>query len=240
MTAGWQLKGSEREKYVAGMFDRIAEPYDRLNRLISLGRDQRWRRSLIQMAGVQPGHIAVDLGTGTGDLGLALADVVGSTGRVIGLDLSASMLRIAEQKRERTPWYTVHQASAAATGVPDEFADVVTMGWVLRNVGDRPEVYAEVMRILKPGGTFVCLDMSRPDGLVAKAGFWTYRHGLLPILARMGGGDGKAYDYLAGSTDAFPRARELSAEWERHGFHDVRFKRLMMGALAIHLGRKPS
>jgi demethylmenaquinone methyltransferase/2-methoxy-6-polyprenyl-1,4-benzoquinol methylase len=222
------------------MFDRIAGPYDRLNRVISLGRDQKWRRSLIKMAGVKSGDLAVDMGTGTGDLGMALAEVVGPNGCVLGLDLSFSMLRIAQSKREAAPWYAVHRASAAATGLHSGIADVVTMGWVLRNVGDRLAIYQEVLRVLKPGGVFVCLDMSRPQGWFARAGFWTYRHGLLPVLARLGGGDGQAYDYLAGSTDQFPLAKDLAIEWTENGFESVQFRRLMMGALAIHLGRKQS
>lgn len=240
MTSGWKLKGTERERYVEGMFDRIAAPYDRLNRLISLGRDGSWRRELVRQAELRPGDTAVDLGTGTGDLGLLLARAVGPGGRVAGLDLSAAMLRVAQAKGSAAPWYSLYRASAAATGIEDGVADAVAMGWVLRNVGDRAAVYREVLRILKPGGRFLCIDMSRPRGLLSRAGFFVYRHSLMPVLARLGGGDAGAYRYLAGSTDRFPGAAELAGEWRAAGFADVTFKPLMMGSLAIHRGVAPA
>ena len=234
---GHELTGVARERYVESMFDGIAEPYDRLNRVISLGRDPGWRARAVAMSGAQPGDRVADLGCGTGDLAIDFADHVGETGRVAGLDLSPGMLAVADRKREGTrPWLTLHRANAQSTGLPDAWADVVSMGWVLRNVGDRPAAYAEVQRVLKPGGRFVCIDMSRPRGLFSRAGFWAYRHVVMRGLIRFAGGNNTAYRYLARSSDGFPDGPALAEELKAAGFEDVRWRGLMLGALAIHVG----
>lgn len=238
---GSLLTGREREAYVAGMFDRIAPAYDPLNRVISLGQDLKWRRIALQQAKVQPGMSTVDLGTGTGDFFILLTEAVGDQGKVVGIDISPNMLEGARRKaEERFPGksHDLRQGGADATGLPDASADLVTMGWVLRNVGDRQAVYREVLRILKPGGAFVSIDMSQPDFAPVRWGAALYMHLVMPILIRGFGGDRSAYNYLAKSTDRFPRKRELAAEWTQAGFEDVRTTSFMMGSIGLHLGRK--
>jgi len=219
------------------MFDRISGPYDRLNRVISLGRDARWRRVAVELSAAQPGDRVADLGTGTGDLGLAFAGRVGPEGRVAGLDLSQGMLDVARAKRDEQniPVYSLHRATAASTGLPDGWAEVVSMGWVLRNVGDRLSVYTEVRRILRPGGRFVVVDMSRPRGMFRRTGFWMFRHMFMPLLALISGGDRAAYRYLASSTDHFPDGPGLAEELRSAGFENVAFRPLMLGAIAVHV-----
>lgn len=234
---GWELSGVDRERYVERMFDGIAKPYDRLNRVISLGRDRRWRAVAVEMSGVRPGDNVADVGCGTGDFSFDFARAVGQEGRVVGLDVSPGMLEVAAVKRAEAdvPWLTLHRANASATGLPDGWADVVGMGWVLRNVGDRAPVYVELQRVLRPGGRFVCIDMSRPSNPVSRAGNWVYRHLVMPILARFAGGDRSAYRYLASSTDHFPDGPALAAELSAAGFTDVTWRPLMMGSLAVHV-----
>ncbi|MAB87837.1 MAG: ubiquinone/menaquinone biosynthesis methyltransferase [Planctomycetota bacterium] len=234
---GWELTGTDRERYVERMFDGIAKPYDRLNRVISLGRDRRWRAVAVEMSGVRAGDNVADVGCGTGDLAFDFARAVGESGRVVGLDLSPGMLQVATAKHAASdvPWLSLHRANAAATGLPDAWADVVGMGWVLRNVGDRAPVYKEIQRILRPGGRFVCIDMSRPGNPVSRLGNWMYRHLAMPVLARFSGGDRSAYRYLASSTDHFPDGPDLAAELAQAGFKDVTWRSLMLGSLAVHV-----
>ena len=197
------------------MFDKIAAPYDRLNRLISLGRDRAWRATAVRMAGIGPGARVVDVGCGTGDFILAALEAMRGEGRVVGLDLAPKMVEIARQKTARIPGgasVELRTGNAAATGVPDGWADAVTMGWVVRNLGDRRASYDEVMRVLKPGGRFVSLDSSRPASAFMRAGFSVYLHGVMPVLVRLCGGDREAYRYLAASTERFLTAKELAAE----------------------------
>ncbi len=241
--SGAELSGDAKDRFVAGLFDRIAAGYDRWNRLLSLGRDLAWRRQALRFAGVQPGWRAVDLGTGTGDLYLLLREAVGPTGSVIGIDVAANMLELARTKAEaRFPDQSpdLRQGHAGATGLPDASCDVVTMGWVLRNVGDRQAVYREIQRILAPGGTFLIVEMSQPGFPPLRWSSGVYLNVVMPWLVRWTGGDATAYRYLAESTAAFPSKQELADEWRQAGFEDVAWRSRMLGAIAIHRGRKPA
>jgi demethylmenaquinone methyltransferase/2-methoxy-6-polyprenyl-1,4-benzoquinol methylase len=108
------------------------------------------------------------------------------------------------------------------------------MGWVVRNLGDRPKAYAEILRILKPGGRFVCLEVSRPDSTLARAGFSVYLRAVMPLMVGLTGGDRRAYRYLAESTARFLSAKELASELEVAGFESVTWRSLMAGSMAIH------
>ena len=237
---GARLSGRERETYVGEMFDRIAVPYDRLNRVISLGRDRAWRQRLVAGAACRPGSCVVDLGCGTGDLALAFAASPGV--EVVGVDLSKGMLRRAHAKARGglAPGARFVRGNAQHVPLPDAWADVVSMGWCLRNVGDRPAVYREVLRLLEPGGVFMNIDMSRPQGRLSRAGFFLYRHLVMPVLARLGGAEAGAYRYLAASTDRFPDGPALEGELRAAGFTDVSHEPLMTGAVAIHRARRPA
>ena len=239
---GAAMQGRDRELYVAEMFDRIAAPYDRLNGLISLGRDRRWRQIAIAMAGVRPGANVLDLGCGTGDFVLAALEVMGGRGRVVGIDLAANMIAIARQKVDPVRGdvqVELRTGQADATGLPDEWADVVTMGWVVRNLGDRPKAYAEILRVLKPGGRVVSLEVSRPASALMRAGFHAYLSVVMPLMIGLSGGDRSAYRYLAESTERFLSARELAAELGQAGFLVPIWRALMGGAMTIHVATKP-
>ena len=239
---GSRLVGRDRERYVENLFDGIAAPYDRLNRVISLGRDQAWRRRVVDLLALAPGDCVLDVGTGTGDLAFCLQAALGPAGKVLGVDLSLGMLAGAVAKRQRWngPAPTFVRGNAAALPVAPASVAGVTMGWCLRNVGHRPTVYADILRALRPGGRFVSVEMSRPRSRAARAGSWLYRHTVMPFLARLAGGRLSAYRYLAASTDQFPDAAELDAELRSAGFVGVEHETLMLGSLAIHVGRKPT
>lgn len=236
-----RLTGAEKERYVRALFDRIAKPYDRLNNRISLGRDERWRRMLVAESGAAPGYTVVDLGTGTGELALQFARATGPEGRVTGVDLSANMLAVAEEKVKCAGLSHVEfrQGNASATGLPSSSADIVSMGWCLRNCGDTHAALIEVLRILKPGGVFVCLDMSRPSFAPVRGLFFLHRHLVMPLQARAAGADGEAYRYLACSTDHFPDRRGLEHVLRTAGFNGVGSRALMLGAVALHRAEKP-
>lgn len=239
-TDGSLLDGKAKEEYVTGMFNRIARPYDKLNGLISLGRDGKWRRVALDWAGVSPGQSVADLGCGTGDFYIELRRRVGDQGQAVGMDIAENMLAIARTKAEKTfsSGVDLRPGSAAATQLADSSQDLVTMGWVLRNVADRQAVYREVQRILKPGGQFLCVDMSRPGFAPLRWACQAYLALAMPILIRLAGGDREAYDYLNRSTQRFPNRHDLEEEWRAAGFEDVRSRSFMMGSIAAHLARR--
>lgn len=238
---GARLAGEQKEHFVHSLFDRIAAPYDRLNSRISFGRDAHWRKLLVERAGELTGRNVVDLGTGTGELALQFAQSVGPEGRVTGVDLSARMLELAEHKRAQAQLDHVEfrQGNACATELPDSSADVVSMGWCLRNCSDLHAALHEVLRVLRPGGTFLCLDMSRPSFAPVRGLFFLHRHLIMPVQARLCGADTEAYRYLAHSTDHFPDRAGLEHVLRTVGFAHIDSWPLMLGAVALHRAQKP-
>lgn len=237
---GAALTGAAREAYVERMFDGIAEPYDDLNRLISWGRDLQWRKDAIRLSGAVDGGSIVDLGCGTGDFTIEAAKTVGPRGSVVGVDLSEGMLSVARRKLARAGLNQarVVKGNAQTTGLPEASADAVTMGWVIRNVGDRPAAYREIRRVLKPGGRLVVLDCSRPASGFVRFGFNLYLRLVMPLVVRLRGGDSSAYRYLADSTARFLTAAELSAELRTAGFKDVASRGYMLGTIALHVATR--
>ena len=191
-------------------------------------------------AKLKPGETVVDLGTGTGDLYLLAYPNVQPGGKVIGADISANMLSIARERlsRDLNCEPDLRLLSAECTGLESESVDVVMMGWSLRNIGDRPKVYREILRILRPGGRFVCIETSQPDFVLTRWSNAIYVRFVMPNLAFLCGGNREGYLYLTGSAEHFPRPAALADEWGQAGFRNTKSKPLMFGAIAIHQGWK--
>jgi demethylmenaquinone methyltransferase / 2-methoxy-6-polyprenyl-1,4-benzoquinol methylase len=214
------------------MFDRISPAYDRMNRIMSGGMDGRWRRFAAGCAGLSSGDAALDVCCGTGDLALELLDRVSSRGRVAGLDFSQRMLEVARSKSSIVEWV---QGDALELPFADgEFA-AATIGFGMRNLADHNRGFAEMARVVRPGGRVVCLELTRPPAAVAWASeLWTDR--AVPALGRLVAGDAAAYEYLPRSVHRFPSASELADVMREAGLARVQFRRLGMGAVAVHVG----
>jgi demethylmenaquinone methyltransferase/2-methoxy-6-polyprenyl-1,4-benzoquinol methylase len=217
------------------MFDRISPSYDRMNLLMSMGRDGRWRRLGVRAAGVQPGDAALDVCCGTGDFAVELRRAVGPSGRVVGLDFSPQMLEMARRKSSAVEWL---QGDALALPYADgEFA-AACVGFGVRNLSDHRRGFAEMARVVRPGGRVVCLEMSTPPAPIRPfSQLWTDRG--VPVLGRIVAHDPDAYRYLPESVHRFPPAPELAAIMRDAGLVDVGYRRLMMGVVALHVGTVP-
>ena len=224
-------------KRVQRMFDAIAGRYDVMNRVMTLGQDQRWRRFVVQRAG-DPGRGRVlDLATGTGDIASLLRDFHPDA-VVIGSDFSRNMLREA---RRRFPEAAIGWQACDANRLPfaDKVFQAVTFGYLLRNVDDSLAVLREVHRVLQPGGRVVCLDTTPPEkNLLYPLVRLYFRFGI-PLLGRCIARDEEAYSYLTGSTMDFHSAEALAALFRQAGFTDVGYKKFMLGTIGVHWGRKP-
>jgi demethylmenaquinone methyltransferase/2-methoxy-6-polyprenyl-1,4-benzoquinol methylase len=221
---------------VRAMFDRITPAYDRMNRLMSLGMDGSWRSLAVRASGVAPGDAALDVCCGTGDLAIELLDAVSTRGRVVGLDFSQAMLEAAARKSSQVEWV---RGDALALPFPDgEFA-AATIGFGMRNLSDPLRGFAELGRVVRPGGRVVCLELTPPPAWVAPfARLWTDR--AVPLLGRLIARDTDAYRYLPASVHRFPPPEELAAIMGRAGLRRVRFRRLSGGAVAVHVGTVPA
>ena len=236
-----QLRGDERSEYVQTMFDRIAERYDLINRLISGGRDQSWRRLVAKLAALPADGYLLDIATGTGDIAFEALKRAPAA-QVVGADFALQMMRVG---RRRQP-YGARVAWTGADALQLPFAsgsfDAVVSGYLMRNVVDIPLALSEQRRVLKPGGRLVMLDTSPPrDNFLKPLIMLHLRYGI-PLIGRLVGGKtaAAAYRYLPESTAAFKTPSELARLVEAAGFEDVGFKLLMFGAMAVHWGVIPS
>ncbi|MBV8950048.1 MAG: ubiquinone/menaquinone biosynthesis methyltransferase [Actinobacteria bacterium] len=213
------------------MFDRLAPRYDRVNRVISLGLDQRWRRATVAALGLPAGSVVLDLACGTGDLCRAL-DAAGY--HAVGIDLSAGMLRAAH-----CPSPLV-RADTLALPVRDGRVDGVVCGFALRNFVALEPFFAACARALRPGGRLIALDASEPNGAVARMGHALWFRTLVPWIGGRLSGDAAAYRYLPASTAYLPDGAALVDMLARAGFVDVRRTTRTAGAVQILCGTRSS
>ena len=232
--APWQTTGSEKRETVRRMFAEIAPRYDLLNSLMSLSRHRSWRMYAVSVLDLRPGSSALDVCTGTGDFLTPLRNALGPTGKVAGIDFCLPMLLKAREKG--VPGELI-EGDACRLPIRNECVEAVTVGWGIRNVPDIDAAHREAVRVLKPGGRFVSVDMAIPRNAVWRAGS---RIGcrFLPFLGGLFGAR-RAYTYLPQSTEAFLSRDALKASMERAGLADVGWKDFMFGNICLHWGVKP-
>jgi demethylmenaquinone methyltransferase / 2-methoxy-6-polyprenyl-1,4-benzoquinol methylase len=230
---------------IEAMFGGITARYDLMSRLMTVGLDGRWRRIAAGQARLRSGDQALDACCGTGDLSFSLAEACPGC-EVTGLDFTPAMLVRAREKaagRERRG-LPVPREFVAGDLLKLPFDDArfaaVTVGWGVRNVPDVARAFREMARVARPGGRIVCLESTQaPDGLGKRFhDVWMGR--VVPILGRVVTGAPAAYSYLPASVAAFPRADELAAIMAAAGLVDVRYRRLGLGAVALHVGEVPA
>lgn len=232
----------EEEKRVRMIFDSIVPRYDLMNVLITLGRDQAWRRYAVKRSGIKPGGHALDLCCGTGRLTRELARCAAPGGLVVGLDLSPAMLEAAYKKSEHFVCRGIinfKHGSAMDLPFEDSTFDCVITSWGLRNLPELQGAVREMVRVVKPGGRVVSLDTGRPGHPLAKTCYSFYLKHLVPFLGRLCTGNPGAYSYLYASVQEFPLPEELAALFYRAGLTDTWFKSFGFGALAVVEGTKP-
>ena len=219
--------GSLPAEGVRSMFDRIAPVYDAMNRVMTVGLDQRWRR-LAAEAAVRPADEALDLCCGTGDLALADRE---AGGQVTGLDFSEPMLERARRKDPGIEWI---QGDLLELPFEDASFDAATVGFGVRNVADLERGLGELRRVLRPGGRVGILEITRPRGPL-KLFYKLWFDVLIPLAGKILPG-GKAYTYLPASVRRFPGPEELAELMCAQGFGDVTFRPLAGGIVALHTG----
>lgn len=218
--------GAEKRAAVQEMFDRIAPRYDALNRLLTGGLDQRWRGLALDAARIGPGDRVLDLACGTGDLTEAAA---ARGARVVGVDFSRGMLRGA---RRRGIAAGLVQGDALALPLRAGSADAAVCGFALRNFTALVPVFAELARVLAPGGRLALLEVDRPRARWLAAAHSLYFDRIVP---RIGAwlSDRAAYAYLPRSTGYLPPAPELLALLAEAGFAGVTRRRLLLGVAQL-------
>ena len=235
-------EGTLPPERVQAMFDRIARPYDAMNRVMTAGLDVRWRRLAADATEVGAGASVLDCCCGTADLSLELGRRVGPSGEVIGVDFSDGMLEIGRRKVVRKGLDQVSLINGDALDLPfedDRFA-AATVAFGIRNVADLTGGLRELARVVRPGGKVVCLEITTPES-GPLAGFhrlWFDRvvPGIGRVIDRKGD---SAYTYLPASVRRFPGPTPLAHLMYEAGLRDVRFRTLGGGIVALHVGTVP-
>lgn len=236
----FQKIGGKRP-YVQRLFGRIARVYDPMNRLMSLGLDRRWRAFAARYLALGTGQLGLDLGAGTADLSIAVIRRSGPGTRMIGLDITPEMLAIGRAKVARLglqDQIELRAGDAEHIDLPDNSVDGCCSAFTVRNLADIHQGFREMLRVTRPGGRVVCLEISHPPGKIFGALFHFYFYRLAPLFGSIIGKAFEEYNYLPNSLTTFPDAPALKAIMEEAGWSDVRFYRLTRGMVAVHVGTK--
>ncbi len=222
---------------VESMFARIAGVYDLLNRTLSLGIDQRWRKRMLRAAGEVRGRAVLDVCCGTGDVALLFARAGAS---VVGVDFTAPMLSHAVKKAERNGSPAVFvRGDAMRLPAADQSCDVATIAFGIRNVSDRLGALRELARVVRPGGSVVVLEFSMPPGAVLGRLYRLYFTRVLPAIGRLVSKDRDAYEYLPRTVLAWPAPEQFASEMRAAGLEGVEWDLLTRGIACLHVGRVP-
>jgi demethylmenaquinone methyltransferase/2-methoxy-6-polyprenyl-1,4-benzoquinol methylase len=226
---------AKRAADIRGMFDRIAPRYDLLNRVLSLGQDQLWRRRVARRVAEAKPERVLDVCTGTGDLALECRGAEAC----FGCDFSIPMLVRARAKaRPRQRQLALFAADALRLSVADATFDIVTVAFGIRNFEDLKGGLRELLRVLRPGGALLILEFSRPVGLFAPALGWWIRQ-IPPRVGRLVSGDREAYGYLTESVRSFPDGRAICGILERLGARPRTPRRLTGGVATLYEATRP-
>ena len=231
----------QKEK-IQQMFDGIAPDYDRLNHLMSLGVDRSWRRRALREI-VTPGQPQqlLDIACGTGDFSLAQAHRMHPGSHITGLDLSEGMLAVMREKVQKAglaEQISCEQGDSEQMRFPDGSFDGVTIAFGIRNFAHREAALEEILRVLRPGGRLVILELSVPENKLLRWGYNLYFMHFVPWIGGLISGDKAAYRYLPASVQAFPGRREWTATMVRCGYANVRHRAFTFGLCRMYVGEK--
>lgn len=224
----------QKAAYVRQMFAETARRYDRMNRLMTFGRDQAWRKMVVEACNLPEGGRLLDVGAGTADISLETMRLRPDVS-VVASDFTHEMMRIGQVK-DRDGRLPFIEADALHLPFAGAAFDAACSGFLMRNVTDVAVAFAEQRRVVRPGGCVVCLEITRPSTPIWRDLFRLYFFQVVPRFTALFSSNKGAYSYLPASTLAFPRPSELKTVMESVGLRNVRFRVLMLGTVALHVG----
>jgi demethylmenaquinone methyltransferase/2-methoxy-6-polyprenyl-1,4-benzoquinol methylase len=231
----------EKKERVREIFDSVALRYDLMNDLMSLGIHRLWKRMVAEKTMLKAGERAIDVAGGTADIAILMAGRVGPTGTVVVYDINREMLKVGRTKcvdRGLIGNIRYIQGNAEEIAFEDNTFHCATVGFGIRNVTRLEKAFAEMARVVKPGGRVICLEFSRPEGAALRRLYDVYSFSVIPAIGEAVTGNRDAYVYLPESIRKFPPQEELKAMMERAGLYRVGYLNLLNGIAAVHIGHK--
>lgn len=233
------MQFSEIKMEIAHLFNRIAPHYDFLNHFLSLGIDKSWRRKAIRRLSNISDCEILDVATGTGDF--AFEALKQGAKKIVGIDISEEMLKLAIRKNEQkynSDKVSFQMGSSSEIAFPDESFDAVTVAFGVRNFAQARQSLHEIFRVLKPNGTLLILEFSMPENFLVASIYKIYFHRFLPLIGSWISGDKQAYHYLPDSVAAFPQSDVFMKNLSDVGFVPDENFRLSGGIAHIYKATK--
>ncbi|HTK10120.1 MAG TPA: ubiquinone/menaquinone biosynthesis methyltransferase [Ktedonobacteraceae bacterium] len=230
-----------KRPYVRRLFGRIAGVYDLMNRLMSFGLDRYWRARAAHYLALASGETGLDLGAGTADLSIAVIREAGPGTHMLGMDITPEMLAVGQKKLVRLGLQErieLRVGDAEHIELPDNSVDGCCSAFTVRNLTSIQQGFSEMLRVVRPGGRVVCLEISHPPGKIFGTLFYLYFYKLAPLFGTILGKAFEEYNYLPNSLTTFPKAPQLKQIMKDVGWSDVRYYYLNGGIVAIHVGTK--
>ena len=231
---------AEKEQRVGQVFRSVAQRYDIMNDLMSLGTHRLMKRFTIELSGLRKGHKVLDLAGGTGDFSLRFSPIVGTEGQVVLADINEAMLAVGRDRIiDKGANFNVDVAQVNAEALPfaDDTFDCITIAYGLRNVTDKDAALRSMRRVLKPGGRVLVLEFSKPQNEFVRKGYDAFSK-LWPLAGKVIANDADSYQYLVKSIRMHPDQETLLAMMQDAGLVDCKYHNMMNGVCAIHVGFK--
>lgn len=228
----------EKGAQVEHMFDNIAHSYDLLNHLLSFGIDKKWRRAALEALEPHAPQQMLDMATGTGDFALEAMRII-QPKELLGADLSEGMLNVARRKAKGIRGLRFEKHDCMQLQLPDNRFDAATVAYGVRNFPDLERGLKELLRVLRPGGHLVIIELTSPKSFPMKQLFWLYSHIVMPLVGKIISHDTKAYSYLPATMEAFPQGEVMQGILQKVGYDHVSFKRFTFGLSTLYIATKP-
>jgi len=231
----------EKEKKVGAVFQSVADRYDLMNNVMSLGIHHLWKRIAVELSHIRPGDSVLDLAGGSGDLTRLISKKVGHKGQIVLTDINESMLNVGRDRLINSGLIKniqYVQGNAQSLPFPDNYFNGIMMAFGLRNVTDKNEALRSMYRVCKPGGSVMILEFSKPVFPGLKPVYDWYSFKVLPVLGKIFANDSESYQYLAESIRMHPDQETLKNMIEKAGFEDCCYHQMTGGIVALHIAYK--
>jgi len=238
-----QIPETEKAGRIIRHFNTVADKYDFMNTLLSLGIHYWWKRTAVGMLHLAPGDKVIDVCGGTGDLAILASRAVGESGKVVIYDINENMMRVGRKNLNRSAegrrigWIG---GDAESISFPANTFDAAMVGFGIRNLTHMEQGFGEMRRVLKPGGKIMCLEFSKPTAPFFRRLYDLYSFYVMPFLGELLAGSRQAYTLLPESIRTFPPPHDLAALLRKIGFRRVVYRRLTNGIAVVYLAEKDS